>query len=319
MRAVRYHGYGGPEQLRLEKVDVPPVAPGEVLVRQEASSVNPADWKFQTGWFRDWVPLPLPFVPGADIAGIVVAGGEDAGFGPGQAVIGMNPVHCGGAWADYVVATVDSLALAPKRMPLARAAGLPLAGLTARMALFTHGGLTAGQRVLIHTAAGGVGCLAVQLAKHAGAEVIATCSAANRDFVTSLGADEVIDYRTEDFSARLRGLDLVVDSIGGDVQRRSFAVLRSGGTLVTLAPTPVPPDAAAGRDIRVRTVAVTPDGDGLRQIADLAEEGRLRLPVDRVYCLEDAARAMAHSQAGGARGKIILQIQDQQQFGPDWG
>ncbi|WP_044560083.1 NADP-dependent oxidoreductase [Azospirillum sp. B4] len=319
MRAVRYHAYGDMGRLRLEEIPVPSPGPNEVLIRQEGSSVNPADWKFRAGWFRAWVPLSLPFVPGADIAGTVVDGGTGAAVTPGQAVFGMNPVPRGGAWADYVVAKVDSVAPAPRRMPLHEAAGLPLAGLTARMALFDHGDLRPGQRVLIHAAAGGVGCLAVQLAKRAGAEVIATCSAANRAFVTGLGADHVIDYRTEDFAAQLRGVDLVVDSVGGDVQRRSFAVLRSGGTLVTLDPTPLPADLAAARGVHALTVAVAPNQEGLREIAALVDAGHLRLPVNRVYPLKDAAQAMAHSEAGQARGKILIRMRDDPHSSPDHG
>lgn len=308
MRAIRYHAHGGPDQLRLETAAVPVPGPDEVLVRQAFSSVNPADWKFRAGWFSEWVPQSFPFTPGADIAGIVVAAGPlaAAGFTPGTRVSGMVPVQQGGAWAEQVAVKAHALTRLPDKVSIQDAAGLPLAGLTAWTALFDLGLLQPGQKVLIHAAAGGVGSLAVQLAKIAGADVIATCSAANREMVAKLGADRVIDYRAGDFAEGLRDVDLVLDAVGGTVRERSIPVLRPGGLLVTLDPTPLTPTLT--KQIRVATAAVAPDGGRLLQLVHLLATGRLRVPIDRIFALEEGAAAHIHSQNGHARGKILISI-----------
>lgn len=308
MRAIRYHAHGGPDRLRLEEAPVPTPGPDEVLVRQAFSSVNPADWKFRAGWFREWVPQPFPFTPGADIAGTVVtAGALAAGFTPGMHVAGMVPVQQGGAWAELVLVKAHALTPLPDTVPFIEAAGLPLAGLTAWMALFDLGVLRPGQAVLIHAAAGGVGSLAVQLAKIAGARVTATCSATNRERVAGLGADRIIDYRAGDFTDGLRDIDLVLDSVGGEVRQRSFAVLRPGGLLVTLDPAPPDRDATP-QGVRVATAAVAPDGARLSHLARLMAAGRLRVPIDRVFGLAQAADAHLHSETGHACGKILIRI-----------
>ncbi|MFV3075037.1 NADP-dependent oxidoreductase [Niveispirillum fermenti] len=309
MRAIRYHAHGGPDRLRLEEAPAPCPGADEVLVRQAFSSVNPADWKFRAGWFREWVPQAFPFTPGADIAGTVVAAGPlAAGFTSGMHVAGMVPVQQGGAWAELVAVKAHALAPLPDAISPMDAAGLPLAGLTAWTALFDLGALQAGQAVLIHAAAGGVGSLAVQLAKIAGAQVIATCSATNRDRVAGLGADRVIDYRASDFADGLRDVDLVLDGVGGAVRHRSFPVLRPGGMLVTLDPTPPEPDAATRHGVRMTTAAVAPDGARLAHLAHLMAAGRLRVPVDRVFALEEAAAAHMLSETGHARGKILVRM-----------
>lgn len=307
MRAIRYHAHGGPNQLRLETAAVPVPGPDEVLVRQAFSSVNPADWKFRNGWFSEWVPQSFPFTPGADIAGTVVAAGPlAAGFVLGMRVAGMVPVQQGGAWAEQVVVKAHALTRLPDKVSAQDAAGLPLAGLTAWSALFDLGRLRPGQKVLIHAAAGGVGSLAVQLAKTAGAYVIATCSSANREMVANLGADRIIDYRAGDFAEGLREIDLVLDAVGGTVRERSIPVLRPGGLLVTLDPTPLMPTLT--KQIRVATAAVAPDGGRLLQLVDLLATGQLRVPIDRIFALEEGATAHIHSQSGHARGKILISI-----------
>ncbi|MBP7335688.1 NADP-dependent oxidoreductase [Niveispirillum sp.] len=307
MRAIRYQAHGGPEQLRLEEAPLPTLCPDEVLVRQAFSSVNPADWKLRAGWFNEWVPQIFPFIPGADITGTVVAAGPlAAGFAPGMRVAGMVPVQQGGAWAELVPVKAPALTRLSDTVSMQEAAGLPLAGLTAWTALFDLGLLRPGQKVLIHAAAGGVGSLAVQLAKIAGAYVIATCSADNKEMVAALGADKIIDYRVGDFADGLGEVDLVLDTIGGTVRQRSIAVLRPGGTLVTLDPTP--PEPTLTQQVRVATVAVAPDGGRLLHLVHLLATGRLRVPIDRVFAMEEAACAHIHSQDGHARGKILISI-----------
>lgn len=311
MQAMRYHAHGPADVLVLEEATEPRLGPNEVLVKVVATSVNPADWKFRAGWFREWVPQDMPFIPGADVAGIVIARGALVRhLAVGDRVFGMVPVERGGASAQQAAVRGDGLALAPATIPLAHAAVVPLAALTAWSALFDHGGLAAGQTILIHAAAGGVGGFAVQLASIAGARVIATASAANGDLVRSLGADRVIDYRSDDFATTVRDADMVLDAVGGETQRRSFATLRPGGVLATLDPTPLPPELAAQHGIRVATVAVAPNGARLAQIGALIDAGALRIVIDSAFALADLAEAHRRSESGRARGKILVHVQD---------
>lgn len=309
MKAIRYSGYGGPEILTLEDVPVPEIGPDDVLVKVHASSVNPADWKFRAGWFAQWVPLPMPFIPGADVAGIVEKVGVLAGrFKPGDRVYGMKMVNIGGTHAEYAVLRADELAHAPVSIPIEQAAGAPLAALTAWCAIFDGAGLSAGQTILVHAAAGGVGSFAVQLAKVAGARVIASCSAANIGLVTSLGADEVIDYRNRDFGAVVKNVDVVLSAWGGETQEKSLKLLRKGGTLVTLDPLPPPQEKCDRYGVRGIAAALAPNGARLTQLANLIDAGKVRVVVDRVFPLAETADAHVYSEKGHARGKIIIRV-----------
>jgi len=308
MKAVRFHRYGGPEVLQYEDAPLPEVAADDVLIRVHAAGVNPADWKFRAGWYAAHVPRPLPFIPGSDVAGIVERVGSGVtGFRPGDAVFAMADMNRNGAYADYVAVRAADVAAAPRGLPLEQAAGVPLAALTAWLALFDVGGLVAGQTVLVHAGAGGVGSFAVQLARHAGARVIATASAASLALVEALGAHQVIDYRAQDFTDAVHGVDLVLDTVGGPTQAAFWSVLRQGGMLVGVA---LPPDADAAARHRVRAAPawVTPHGPRLVEIARLLEAGVLKVNVAREFALADAAAAHAFSETGRARGKIILRV-----------
>lgn len=308
MKAVRFHRYGGPEVLQYEEAPMPDMGVDDVLVRVHSAGVNPADWKFRAGWYAAHVPRPLPFILGSDVAGIVerVGAGVDA-FRPGDAVFAMADMNRNGAYAEYVAVRAADVAAAPGGIPLEQAAGVPLAALTAWLALFEVGGLLAGQSVLIHAGAGGVGSFAVQLARHAGARVIATASATNQALVEALGARQVIDYRTQDFTSLVHGVDLVLDTVGGPTQDASWAVLREGGMLVGVA---LPPDEAVAACHRVRAAPawVTPNGPRLAEIARLIDTGVLKVVVAREFSLADAAAAHALSETGRACGKIILRV-----------
>lgn len=309
MRAIRYSAYGGPEVLELaEAIEIREPAPGEALVRVAATSVNPADWKFRAGWFREWLPLPLPFIPGSDVAGTIERiNGEVAGLSSGNTVIGVAMPQVGGASAEFAVLPVGSLACAPASLPLAEVAGVPLAALTAWYALFDSAGLEAGQRVLILGAAGGVGSFAVQLARHAGAHVVAATSPAKHALVRSLGAVEAVDY-TSDLAGQVRNIDVVLDPWGGEVQRRSFATLRPGGTLVTLDPVPPPAELCDAAGIKGAAATIEPDAGRLSRIVELIDAGAVRVVIDSIYPLEALAAAHARSENGHVTGKVIVEV-----------
>jgi NADPH:quinone reductase-like Zn-dependent oxidoreductase len=267
--------------------------------------VNPADTQFRRGDYRAFVPLPLPFIPGWDVAGTVAAVGSAAtGFAVGDRVFAFADMRRNGGYAEYIALDAVHAAPAPRTLPLWQAAAVPLAALTAWQALFDTGGLQAGQTVLVHAGAGGVGQFAIQLARRAGARVIATASAANHDVVQRLGAELVIDYRQADFAAGLRDVDLVLDTVGGTTRERSWPVLRDGGLLVAIA---MPPPEPHPR-VRSAMVAVQPDGARLAQIGQLLEDGELQVVIDREFPLSAAADAHRYLEQGHARGKVILRV-----------
>ena len=308
MRAIRHHSYGGPEVLVLEEVARPEPRAGEVLIRVHAAGVNPLDWKVRDGHVKAWLEHQLPLIPGWDVSGVVEAAAPDVGaFKVGDAVYGMLDFMRNGAYAEYVAARTSNLALKPKSIDHIQAGGVPLASLTAWQSLFEVADLKSGQTVLIHAAAGGVGHFAVQFAKWKQARVIGTASAGNASFLRELGADEVIDYRTARFEEALHEVDVVFDTMGGDIQQRSWQVLRKGGILVaTLGISS--PEAAQQRGVRGEGVMVHPDPDQLTQIAALIDAGNLKPFVSTVLPLSEAARAQEFSQTGHTRGKIVLRV-----------
>lgn len=306
MRAVVVEQWGGPENLVEREMERPEPGPGEVLVRVHAAGVNPVDWKTRAGGaLIEWGPVPAV---GWDVSGTVEAVGPGVGiFRPGDEVFGMPlfPRQAGG-YAEYVVAPARHLAPKPASLTHLEAAALPLAALTAWQALVDAADVRPGERVLVHAAAGGVGHLAVQIAKARGAHVIGTASAGKHDLVRELGADEVIDYRETRFEDVVSDMDVVLDGIGGETAERSLKVLRDGGRLITL---PGPDDVPAARDgVRAAWVLVEPDHLGLREIAALVDQGRLRPVVDLVVPLAEASKAHAIGEQGRTTGKIVLSV-----------
>jgi len=309
MKAIRYHQYCGPEQLVLEGIARPAVQPGAVLVQVKAAGVNPIDWKLRSGAFQQFMPLQLPFTPGVELAGVIVEVGPDVtGFLPGQAVYGNS---FGGANAEYAVLPAISLALMQRSLTFDVAAGAPLGALTAWRAL-DAAAVQPGQRILVQGGAGGVGSYAVQLARTQGAHVTATASAANLDFVHSLGADAVIDYNATPFETVAHDLDVVVDTVGGDVAVRSLQVLRPGGIYVTAAG--MPPVEEAAR-LGVRAAGVGPGdpartGELLQRLTELVEGGQITVPAPRVFPLAEVRQAHLLSEQGHGRGRIVLHVAD---------
>ncbi|MFE2101649.1 MULTISPECIES: NADP-dependent oxidoreductase [unclassified Streptomyces] len=306
MRAVVVEQWGGAENLVEREVERPEPGLGEVLVRVHAAGVNPVDWKTRaSGALIEWGAVP---VVGWDVSGTVEAVGPGVGvFQVGDDVFGMPlfPRQAGG-YAEYVVAPARHLAPKPAGLSHVEAAALPLAALTAWQALVDAAHVRPGERVLVHAAAGGVGHLAVQIAKARGAYVIGTASAAKHDVVRQLGADEVVDYRSVRFEDVVGDIDVVLDGLGGETAERSLKVLRAGGRLITL---PGPDDVPAVHDgVRATWVLVEPDHLGLREIAALVERGALRPVVETVLPLEEAAKAHEIGEQGRTTGKIVLTV-----------
>jgi NADPH:quinone reductase-like Zn-dependent oxidoreductase len=311
MRAARIHDYDRDDGLSVDDIDVPSISPDQLLIRVAAASINPVDWKVRDGMLRAGIVLDLPAVLGGDVCGVVAAiGSEVRGFGKGDVVYAMTDTRsryaCGG-FAEYVALSAANAAPKPSSLSAVEAAAVPLAALTAWQALHDEGQVQPGQRVLIHAAAGGVGGFAVQFAREAGAYVIGTASAANRDYVLRLGANEVIDYSAGPFEAEVRDIDLVIDLVGGDVQARSLSVIRPGGTLIN-AWGALAADEAAAAGVTARKVAVSPNGDQLRRIGALIDAGRVAVEVAHVLPLEEVEAALALSRRGHGRGKIILDV-----------
>jgi len=307
MQAARFHDYGGPEVLVVEPVAIPQPEAGQVLVRIHATGLNPMDWKLRAGYLKSFAPIALPFTPGSDIAGVIEAVGPGViQWQPGEAVFGRG----NGGYAEYAVMTTDSIVRKPTLLSFAEAASIPIAALTAWQGLFEHGRLQAGQRVLIQAAAGGVGGYAVQFARLKGAgEVIGTTSTENVEYVKSLGAHTVIDYRTTAFQDVLKDIDLVLDGMGGEVQNQSFKVLKPGGVLVSIVGLPSS-ELAQAHQVRATMFGMNFKQAELQAITDLIAAGTIKTEVGPIFNLDEAREAQILSQQGHVRGKIVLHIAD---------
>lgn len=311
MKAVRFHEFGGPEVLRHEDVEQPVPAAGEVLVRVTATTFNPVEGNIRLGVMQGPIPVDLPHTPGLDVAGEVAELGEGVeGLAVGDEVIGFLPMTKPGAAAEYVIAPAAALTPAPKGVPLADAAALPLVGLTAYQALFDHGQLKAGQRVLVNGAGGPVGGYAVQLAKQAGAHVIATASPRSAEAVRAAGADEVVDHTTTGvLSAVTEQVDLVLNlaPVDPDVLAGLPSVVRSGGAVVnTTIWMPAPTDEE--RDVRGVNLYVRSDAEQLAKLVALVDSGDLRVDVTRRVPLTDLPEIHVQAASGEVRGKVVVLV-----------
>lgn len=311
MKAIRIHQYGGPEVMVLEDVSRPEPGPGEVLVRVHAAGVNPIDYKVRDGAVPLWRDLGLPATMGFDVSGEVATLGDGVGsFKPGDDVYGMVGFpKIGGTYAEYVTVPAGDIALKPNSVDHLQAASMPLAALTAWQCLFDLGGLEAGQGVLIHAAAGGVGHLAVQLARWKGATSWGTASGRNRDFLAGLGLDHFIDYTASRFEDECGKVDVIFDTMGGEIRERSWALLKPGGILVTISGR-VAPGSTGPNGERLTGHSVLRNGAELAEIARLVDEGKVEPVIDSVFPLADAAKANDHVATHHVRGKVVLQVAD---------
>lgn len=306
-RAIVIEEYGHADQLKESKVTLPELGEHQVLVKVKATSVNPIDWKLREGYLAQMMPWDFPIILGWDVAGeIVEVGSAVSDWQVGQAVFARPETTRFGTYADYAIVDDHLLAHKPESISFEELAAVPLAGLTAYQALFTHGKLKAGERVLIHAGAGGVGIYAIQLAKNAGATVITTASQKNHALLKELGADQVIDYHTTDFSEVLEDVDLVFDTMGGDVQRDSFKVLNENGRLISIVSQP---DDELAKNVAVaESIWLQPDGKQLQAIADLMADGKVKSVIGHTYPLTAEGVKEAHelSETHHAKGKIVL-------------
>jgi NADPH:quinone reductase-like Zn-dependent oxidoreductase len=307
MHAIRIYEFGGPEVLKNDILPLPEPKTDEILVRVEAASVNPVDGKIREGKFAKVNDEALPVTLGRDLSGVVESCGPSVqGTMPGDTVFALLG-YDRGSYSQYVLVKPAEWARKPDNLSHVEAAAVPLAALTAWQGMIDHGRLKSGQRVLIHGGAGGVGHLAIQIAKAKGAWVATTCSGGDLDFVRSLGADQAIDYKAEKFEDRLSEIDLVYDLIAGDTQERSFKVLKLGGALIS---TLQEPDKAKAliKNITIAHYMAKPDAEELAEIASLIRAGKLKPTIAKTYDLEHAAQAEIALAAGHVRGKIVLTV-----------
>jgi len=310
MKAVVIRSYGGREVLAVKDLPVPVNGEDELLVKVHGAGINPIDWKVRAGYLKEMLPYTLPLIPGWDVSGTVVrAGSAVKNFQPGDAVYALADITRNGACAEYITLKAENAAFKPGLIDHVHASAVPMAALTAWQALFDHGKLQKGQRVLVQAAAGGVGTFAVQFARWKGAYTIGTASLRNRDFLLDLGVDEVIDYMAAPFEEAVREVDLVLESMGGEVQERSWKTIRKGGTLVSLLG---PPDQEMASRAQARGVGVfvRSDPGQLAAVGELIDQGRITPVVTEVLPLDDVARAHEMSETHHVRGKIVLNVSD---------
>ena len=309
MKAVRFHAYGGPEVLVYEDAPKPEPAAGEVVVKVHATSVNPIDWKIRAGHMKGFREYPMPFILGWDVSGVIESCGADVTqWKPGDEVYGRPDSARNGAYAAYIAVREGDLARKPAKLDHVHSAAIPLAGLTAWQALFDTAELRAGQKVLIQAAAGGVGHFAVQFAKLKGLYVAGTASGRNQDYLKQLGCDLPINYETNPFEDVVHDFDAVIESMGGEVRKRSWKVLKRGGMMVCLIGPPPAEEDAKVHGVRAAIIWGQMKADQLAEIADLADAGRVHSEIAAVFPLREAAQAHKMSETEHVRGKIVLQV-----------
>lgn len=313
MRAVIIEAYGGKEKLKESDVPMPKPGDHQVIVKEKATSINPIDWKLREGYLKEMMPWEFPIILGWDVAGdIVEVGSEVVDWKVGDRVFARPDTTRFGTYAEYTAVDDNLLAHMPENVSYEEAAAVPLAGMTALQALFDYGKLAEGEKVLIHAGSGGVGTYAIQLAKNKGAYVISTASEKNRDLLLSLGVDQFIDYKTEDFTDILSDVDVIIDTMGGDVLENSFKVIKPHtGRIVSVAGD-ADKELIEKADITFNNIWLQPNGKQLTELAQLMEQGKMKSIIGETYPLTEKGIFDAHalSETHHAVGKIVIKVED---------
>jgi len=309
MKAVQINQYGDNNVIEVnEKAAKPEVSAGKVLVEVYAASVNPVDWKIREGYLKEMIPLEFPATLGVDFSGVVAEVAESVSeFKPGDEVYGMASVMAGGSFAEFAVVPSASLALKPKSVSHSDAAAIPLTGLSALQVLKDQMNISSGQKVFIHGGAGGIGTLAIQIAKQLGAEVTTTASKEDSGYVKELGADMVIDYENEKFEDMAKDYDAVFDTIGGDTYVASFQVLRKGGIIVSMVEKPNE-KLMKQYEVDAKAQFTQPNSAQLAELATLVDEGKMKIKVDRLFPLAEVKEALDYLQNSHHQGKVVITV-----------
>ncbi|WP_129044469.1 NADP-dependent oxidoreductase [Companilactobacillus metriopterae] len=310
MKAVVINEYGSRDQLKMTDIEIPDIANDEVLVEVKATSINPIDWKLREGYLSEMIPLDFPIILGWDVSGVITRIGSDVtNFKVGDKILARPDLTNRGTYAQYTAVKEDKLALLPDNVSFEEGAALPLAGLTAWQGIYDELDVQPGQKVLIQGGAGGVGIIAIQVLKHIGATVVTTASAKNADFLKELGADQVIDYNTEDFSDVLSDMDAVFDTIGGDTLDKSYKILKPGGKLTTIAGA-VNEDLAKENQVTATSLWLSPNGAQLTELVNLVSQGKVKVIIDSVQEFSEDGLEKAHeiSESHHAKGKIVVKM-----------
>lgn len=308
MKAIRIHEYGDRNVFQYEECPVPQILDGEVLIKVIATAINPIDWKVREGYLKDIDPHDFPLILGWDFSGVVEKIGKNVTtFSPGDAVYSRPDSTRNGSYAEYIAVRENEIAPKPQTISFTGAAALPLTSIAAWEAVIRSGEIAAGQSILIHGAAGGVGSIAVQLAKWRGAHVIATTSENTRELVKSLGADDIIDYKSVNFKDVVHDVDVVFDTVGGQVQEDSYDVLKREGILVSIVKPPSE-ERASQSGVVAKFVRIHPNAAILRELATLVDRGIVRPIVGTEFSLKDIPKAHALGESGRARGKTVIQV-----------
>lgn len=306
MKAAIINQYGTP--VEIAEVDQPKLLADSVLIEVHAASINPIDNLVRAGYMKDLMPIPFPYIMGYDVSGVVLEVGDQVTkFQKGDEVFSRPNSMQAGTIAEYTMVKEEELALKPANITHQEAASVPLVGLTAWQALVAKGNLQKGQKVLIHAGSGGVGTLAIQMAKHLGAEVATTTSAKNFELVKNLGADVVIDYKTQKFEEELSEYDLVLDMLGGETLEKSFKVLKKGGRLVSIKAQDTK-GLAEQYGVHFEAFFMWSSGEMLSQLAQLISDDVLNPVIDRTYPIDQTQDAYDYLQSGRAKGKIVIQV-----------
>ena len=311
MKAAQINTYGGDEVIEINKnAPRPTITQGHLLIEVYAAGVNPVDWKIREGYMRQIVPLKFPATLGGDFSGIVAEVGRDvSGFKKGDGIFGQASITRGGSgsFAEFATADVSILANKPKILSHVEAAALPLTGVSAWQALVDHIGLSRDKKILIHGGAGGIGSMAIQIAKHLGAYVATTVSLKDMEYARELGADEVIDYKNQSFEDILHEYDAVFDTVGGETYTRSYRVLKRGGIIVSMLEQPNP-DLMEQYKVKAVGQITQVTGERLSKLAELTGKRVIKVHVEKTFPLEEAKEALAFQQNGHPRGKVVLEI-----------